>query len=161
MIRYATAADHPGIRKVVGAAFDRPDEADLIERLRADGDVMFELVEMDGEDLIGHILFSRMWADSLNLYAALAPVSVRPDLQNKGCGGRLVRAGLDAAKEFGAAAVIVLGHPTYYPRFGFSTEAARGLKCAFSGLPAFMATAIEPGALDHPLTVVYPDAFGV
>jgi len=161
MIRYATPANHSAIRDVVAAAFDRADEADLVERLRADGDAMFELVEMDGEDLVGHIMFSRMWADSLNLYAAMAPVSVRPGLQNRGTGGRLVRAGLDAAKEFGAAAVIVLGHPSYYPRFGFSTEAAQGLRCAFSGLPAFMATALEPGALDQPLTVVYPDAFGI
>ena len=161
MIRYAAASDHSAIRTVVSAAFDRPDEADLVERLRADGDAMFELVEKDGDDLVGHILFIRMWADSLNLYTALAPVSVRPDVQNLGTGGRLVRAGMDAAKEFGAAAVIVLGHPTYYPRFGFSPEAAQNLKCAFSGLPAFMAKALEPGALDQPLTVVYPDAFGV
>ena len=122
---------------------------------------MFELVELDGEALVGHILFSRMWADSLNLYAALAPISVRPEVQKQGTGGRLDRAGLDAAKEFGAAAVIVLGHPDYYPRFGFSTQAAQHLKCAFSGRPSFMATAIEPGALDQPLTVVDPDAFGV
>lgn len=161
MIRYAKPSDHPTIRNVVAAAFERTDEADLVERLRADGDAMFELVEIDGETLVGHILFSRMWADSLNLYAALAPVSVRPDLQKCGTGGRLIRAGLDSAKEFGAAAVILLGHPAYYPRFGFSTEAARNLKCAFSGSPAFMAKAIEPGALDQPLTVVYPDAFGI
>ncbi len=161
MIRYAKASDHLAIRDIVVAAFERPDEADLVERLRADGDAMFELVKMTEGVPVGHIMFSRMWADSLNLYAALAPVSVRPDLQNRGTGGRLVRAGLDAAKEFGAAAVIVLGHPSYYPRFGFSTEAAQGLRCAFSGLPAFMATALEPGALDQPLTVIYPDAFGI
>lgn len=161
MIRYAKPSDHPAIRNVVTAAFDRADEADLVERLRADGDVMFELVEIEGDVLIGHILFSRMWADSQNLYAALAPVSVRPDLQRSGTGGRLVRAGLDAAKEFGAAAVIVLGHLAYYPKFGFSTEAAKTLKCAFSGSPGFMAIAIEPDSLEHPLTVVYPDAFGV
>ena len=161
MIRYAKPSDHPAIRHVVSEAFDRADEADLVERLRADGDAMFELVEIDADTLVGHILFSRMWADSLSLYAAMAPVSVRPDVQNMGTGGRLVRAGLDAAKEFGAAAVIVLGHPAYYPKFGFSADAARTLKCAFSGQPGFMATAIEPGALDVPLTVVYPDAFGI
>jgi len=108
-----------------------------------------------------HIMFSRMWADGPNLYAAMAPVAVRPDVQNLGTGGRLVRAGLDAAKEFGAAAVIVLGHPSYYPRFGFSTTAAQNLNCAFSGQPAFMAVEIEAGALEQPLTIVYPDAFGV
>jgi len=84
MIRYAKPSDHPAIRNVVAAAFERTDEADLVERLRADGDAMFELVDIDGESLVGHILFSRMWADSLNLYAALAPVSVRPDLQRSG-----------------------------------------------------------------------------
>ncbi|OXE35500.1 MAG: GNAT family N-acetyltransferase [Phenylobacterium zucineum] len=161
MIRYANPSDHPAIHALVTAAFTRPDEAALVERLRADGDSMFELVEIIEDALVGHILFSRMWADSLNLYAALAPVSVHPDLQRRGTGGRLVRAGLEAAKEFGAAAVIVLGHPGYYPRFGFTTAAAQNLKCAYSGLPAFMAITLEPGGLDQPLTVVYPDAFGI
>lgn len=161
MIRHANPSDHAGIRQIVAAAFGRADEADLVERLRADGDAIFELVEIDGKALTGHILFSRMRAESPHLYIAMAPVSVRPDVQRLGAGGRLVRAGLDAAREFGAAAVIVLGHPAYYPKFGFSTDAARNLKCAFSGLPAFMAQAITPGALDAPLTVVYPEAFGV
>ena len=161
MIRHAAPSDHATIRDIVAAAFKRPDEADLVERLRADGDAMFELVE-DAEGVVtGHILFSRLWADSLSLYAALAPVAVRPDVQRLGTGERLCRAGLAAAKEFGAGAVVVLGHPAYYPKFGFSTQAARDLQCSFSGLPAFMAIELEPGALAQPLLIAYPEAFGV
>ena len=153
MIRHARPADHPAIAAVTEAAFGKPDEARLIERLRADGDAMFELVAEEGGEVVGHILYSRLWADSVMLYAALAPVAVRPDRQQDGVGKELVRASMETAREFGAHAVVVLGHPEYYPKFGFSTEAARAVTCPFSGLPAFMALELEPGALKEPLTV--------
>jgi putative acetyltransferase len=131
-----------------------------VERLREDGDVLFELVAEEAGEVVGHILFSRLWSDSVQLFAALAPLAVRPDLQRTGLGGKLVRAGLDSAREFGAHAVLVLGHPAYYPKFGFTAEAATRVKSPYSGSPSFMAIAIESGALDGPLSVVYPDAFG-
>jgi putative acetyltransferase len=160
MIRHARPADHPAIRAVLDAAFGRGHEGDIVEHLRADGDMMFELVEEEAGELTGHVAFSRLWADSPNLYAALAPLSVRPDAQLKGAGQRLTRAGLDTAREFGAHAVVVLGHPAYYPKFGFTADATAQLSCPYSGLPAFMALELEPGALGAPLTVAYPDAFG-
>src|SRR5436189_2542113 len=123
MIRHARPSDLPAIEAVVAAAFGRGDEADLVKRLRADGDVVFELVAEEDGEVVGHILFSRLWADRLELYAALGPVAVRPDRQGSGVGSALVRSGLDCAREFGAHGVVVLGHPTYYPRFGFSTDA--------------------------------------
>jgi len=159
MIRHARPADHPAIREVVAAAFEKSDEADLVERLRASGDVVFELVEEDDGEVVGHILYSRLWADSAYLYAALAPLAVRPDRQKDGVGKRLMRASLETAREFGAHAVIVLGHPAYYPKFGFTAEAARTVTSPFSGSPAFMAIALEDGALDSPVTVAYPEAF--
>ena len=160
MIRHARSADHPAIRAVLDAAFGRGHEGDIVDHLREDGDVMFELVEEEAGEITGHILFSRLWADSINLYAALAPLSVRPDAQLKGAGQRLTRAALETAKEFGAHAVVVLGHPSYYPRFGFTADAAAQVTCPYSGLPAFMALELEPGALGGPVTVAYPDAFG-
>lgn len=160
MIRHAHPTDRPSIRAIVEAAFGQPDEADLVERLRADGDVMFELVEEDAGEVIGHILYSRLWADSVNLYAALAPLAVRPDRQRDGVGKRLTAASIETAKEFGAQAVIVLGHPKYYPKFGFTTDAAAKVKSPYSGSPAFMALALEAGALDEPVLVAYPNAFG-
>ena len=159
MIRHATPADQAAIRAVVHAAFGQADEADLVERLRSGGDVMFELVEDDGGEIVGHILYSRLWADSINLYAALAPLSVRPDRQRSGVGKRLTAASLETAKEFGVHAVIVLGHPDYYPKFGFSTDASAKVKSPYSGNPAFMALALEDGALDEVLLVAYPNAF--
>ncbi|WP_374654210.1 GNAT family N-acetyltransferase [Phenylobacterium sp.] len=160
MIRHARPGDHAAIRTVNAAAFGRADEADLVERLRADGDVMFELVDDDGGEIVGHILYSRLWADSVSLYAALAPMAVLPARQKDGIGKRLVAASLETAKDFGACAVIVLGHPEYYPKFGFRPDAAAKVKSPFSGSPAFMALALEEGALDAPVLIAYPDAFG-
>ena len=159
MIRYARPADRPAIAQVVEAAFGQSDEARLVERLRASGDALFELVSDDDGDVNGHILFSRLWADSQHLYAALAPLAVRPGLQRAGVGSALVRASLDSAREFGAHGVIVLGHPAYYPRFGFSADTAAQVRSVYAGGPGFMALALEPGAFDAPLSVSYPDAF--
>lgn len=159
MIRYARAADQPAIADVVTQAFGGPDEADLVTRLRADGDVLFELVSEDDGKVGGHILFSRLWADRAEMYAALAPLAVRPDLQRSGLGSALIQTGLQYLKEFGAHGVLVLGHPAYYPKFGFSAEAARQVSAPYAGSPAFMALALEAGAFDAPLSVAYPDAF--
>ena len=159
MIRYARAEDHPAIAEVNELAFGQPDEARLIERLRADGDVLFELVAEAEGQVEGHILFSRLFADRTDLFAALAPLAVRPSLQRTGLGSALVRAGLDSAREFGAHGVLVLGHPAYYPRFGFAPETAARVQSPFSGSPSFMAVELEPGAFAEPLSVGYPEAF--
>ncbi|MET3525307.1 GNAT family N-acetyltransferase [Phenylobacterium koreense] len=159
MIRHVRPADHAAIRSVVEAAFGRVDEADLIERLRADGDVMFELVAEEVGEIVGHILYSRLWADSVNLYAALAPLAVVPGRQKAGIGSRLALASIETAKDFGAHAVLVLGHPEYYPKFGFSRAAAALVKSPYSDSPAMMALVIEDGALDEPVLVAYPNAF--
>ncbi len=148
------------IAQINTLAFGQPDEADLIERLRAEGDMMFELVAEDADRLEGHILFSRLWAGNGRLYAALAPMAVRPDRQRAGLGSTLVRAGLESAREFGACGVLVLGHPAYYPRFGFSAETAAKVRAPYAGSPAFMALALEADAFDEAVTVAYPSAFG-
>ena len=159
MIRHARSSDHDAIARLVGAAFDQPDEARLIERLRAGGDVLLELVaERDGS-VAAHILYSRLWADRAELFAALAPLAVTPAAQNEGLGSALVRRGQETAREFGAQGVLVLGHPAFYPRFGFSRAAAAKIVSPYSDSPAFMAAELEPGAFDAPLTVAYPEAF--
>lgn len=162
-IRDAAPADFPAIRAIVAAAFGQPDEADLVERLRGDGDALAELVtELDGK-VAGHILYSRLGIerDGETLpAAALAPVSVAPPLHNKGIGAALIRAGNTRCANLGLAAIIVLGHPDYYPRLGFSAAAAESLDAPFEG-PAFMALELKPGALKAGGRVRYAKAFGV
>jgi putative acetyltransferase len=159
MIRYARTSDHPAIAEVVEAAFGQADEARLVAALRG-GDSLFELVAVEDGEVVGHVMFSRLYADRPELIAALAPVAVRPDRQSGGLGSALIRAGLESAREFGAHGVLVLGDPAYYGRFGFSAAAAERVASAYAGLAAFQALALEDGTFDAPMTGAYPDAFG-
>lgn len=163
MIRDATPRDYPAIRAIVRHAFARADEADLVEQLRADGDVVAELVAGDDVALRGHILYSRLTIerDGETLEAAaLAPVSVLPAFQKQGLGKALIEAGNARCTALGLSAVIVLGHPGYYPKFGFAARTAEPLQAPFSG-PAFMALELAPHVLDKGGRVRYAKAFGV
>lgn len=169
-IRAERPEDLPQIYEVNQLAFGQADEADLVDRLRADGDVLVSLVALgtDGGTngrIDGHILFSRLviaGADGAKIEAAaLAPVAVRPDCQRQGLGSALIRAGIEACRARGLGILVVLGHPAYYPRFGFSAALARPLKAPFSG-DAFMALELSPGALGGKAgTVHYAKAFGL
>src|SRR5262249_37103463 len=147
MIRARQPADDIAIRALNEAAFGGTYEATLVEDLRSAGHATVELVARDGSNVIGHILFSRLGVtlDTRAVCAlALAPVAVAPDRQRQGVGGALIREGLALARHQGWRAVIVLGHPEYYPRFGFSAALARKLHAPFSG-DAFMAFELAPG----------------
>jgi PPOX class probable FMN-dependent enzyme len=126
--------------------------------------VPVELVAVENDDIVGHILFSVLATtiDRQTVPAlALAPMAVRPDRQRRGIGSALVRAGLDLARDRDWRAIIVLGHKGYYPRFGFSAALARPLEAPFSG-DAFMALELAPDALrGEKGRVTYPPAFGV
>ena len=158
-MRPAVEADHPAIQAVNRAAFGQPDEAGLVDRLRGDGDALVELVAESGDAIVGHILFSPMGNDAGLSVAALAPVAVAPSEQNGGGGSMLCLAGIEACRMAGVDVVVVLGHAAYYPRFGFSAQAAEQLTAPFSG-EHFMALALTPGAL-RPMTVTYAPAFGL
>ncbi len=160
MIRYARPADHDAIHAVVAEAFGRDAEADLVRKLRDNDDRLFELVADQDDRIDGHIFFSRLWADRPQLFGALAPLAVHPERQRQGVGGKLIRAGVDCAREFGCHGLLVLGDPAYYGRFGFAAETAKDVRAPFRGLAAFQALALEDSAFDAPLMIAYPDAFG-
>ncbi|MGP0075581.1 MAG: GNAT family N-acetyltransferase [Bryobacteraceae bacterium] len=152
------------VRSINEAAFGRPDEADLVDQLRAEGVVLASLVAQREKSLVGHILFSRMWIETTGASVAavaLAPVAVLPEHQRRGIGGQLIRHGLNLLRRQGEKIVIVLGHPDYYPRFGFTCEKASSLESPFPP-SAFMAMELSPGVLDgiHG-KVRYPAAFGL
>jgi putative acetyltransferase len=120
-IRAETDADHAAIHAVNAAAFPTAAEADLVDALRQQARPLISLVaEQDGV-IVGHILFSPVTLDSqpdLRIMG-LAPMAVAPEHQRSGIGSALVRAGLEQCRQLGYQAVVVLGHPEYYPRFGF------------------------------------------
>lgn len=164
IIRREDLRDVPAIRSVNENAFSRPDEAGLIERLRSEGVVLASLIAEIQDRPVGHILFSRMWIDTTAgavPAVALAPMAVRAEYQRQGIGQQLVQHGLDLLRGQGEQIVIVLGHPDYYPRFGFSVENARYLESPFRP-DAFMAMELVPGALAGIQGKVrYPNAFGL
>ena len=160
-VRAEAPADAAAIRAVHRQAFGQAAEADLVDRLRADGDVIASLVAERDDGIVGHILFSRLpivAPDRALAAAALAPVGVLPPLQRQGLGAMLIRTGLHQCRELGIDAVVVLGHPAYYPRFGFSAALARGLTAPYAG-PAFMALELAPNCLAGGGAVHYPAAF--
>ena len=152
------------IHSINEASFGRPDEANLVDSLRRDGVILASLVAELERGIVGHILFSRMSIETDGgsiPAAALAPIAVLPKHQRQGIGGRLIRYGLDLLRRRGEYIVIVLGHPDYYPRFGFSSGKARSLESPFRP-DAFMAMELSPGALDGIRGKVrYPTAFGL
>jgi putative acetyltransferase len=143
-IRDETPADIPLIYKVHAAAFPAEDEARLVDSLRADGDLVVSVVAEIGDEIVGHVGFSRMQAPFRAL--GLAPVGVLPEYQERGFGGAIIRAGLERTKVLSWEGVFVLGDPAYYERFGFSCALAAGFSSKYAGAH-FMALALNGNTL--------------
>lgn len=157
-IRPEQPADIEAIRDVNHAAFVTESEANLVDLLRDSGTELISLVaETDGQ-IVGHILFSPVTLSGHEQVriAGLAPMAVIPDYQRQGIGSALINAGLEACARAGYEAVVVLGHPHYYPRFGFEISQPFGIDCEYEVSPeVFMIQAITPGILDHLSGTIY------
>src|SRR5205823_10756103 len=122
LIRSETSADYEAIRHVNHLAFGQEDEARLVDALREGGYVRASLVAEQAGQVVGHILFSDLpilTAAGTVSALALAPLAVLPEFQNQGIGSALIRRGLAVCQEQGHQIVVVVGHPPFYPRFGF------------------------------------------
>ncbi|MFI6497443.1 GNAT family N-acetyltransferase [Nonomuraea typhae] len=162
--RAETPADVPAIRKIVLAAFETPAEADLVDALRADSSWIPELSVVaagDGDRPIGHALLTRCHIGQTPALC-LAPVAVLPGHQRSGAGGAAVRAALAQAAAMGERFVVVLGHPEYYPRFGFTRASAHGIGVSFE-VPdeALMALSLDPGQAPPAGVIRYAAPFGL
>lgn len=162
--RAETPADIAAVRAVTEAAFDTPAEADLVDALRTDPAWIpgLSVVAVDAHDtVVAHALLTRCHIDD-TAALCLAPCSVLPSHQRTGAGSATIRAALAAARTRGEFFVVVLGHPGYYPRFGFHRASTAGIRLPIP-VPdeAAMARTLDPA---HPLpagTVRYPAPFGI
>lgn len=151
IIRPEHSEDFSTVFTIHQRAFGRPEEAELVEKLRSAADPQISLVaELNGQ-VVGHIFFSPVTitdGDSSFVALGLAPMAVLPELQNQGVGSLLVKAGLDAVRCMQQHLVVVLGHPEFYPRFGFEIASRKGLRCEFPAPDeAFMVIELDPDAL--------------
>ena len=148
-VRFEQPGDAGGIRETNELAFGTPLEASLVDALRGSDDYLSLVATID-EQMVGHILFTPVTLEPpVHIrIAGLAPMAVRPEHQRAGVGSQLVRAGLQECRVRGYAAVVVLGHPEYYPRFGFVPAHTFDLSCEFPSPPeAFMAIELVQGSL--------------
>ncbi|MGP0904199.1 GNAT family N-acetyltransferase [Serratia sp. CY76391] len=131
LIRVEIPVDAAGIDALLRRAFGRDDEADLVQQLREDGLLTLGVVATDDEGgVVGYAAFSPVdVAGEDRQWVALAPLAVDESLRRQGLAEKLVYEGLDSLNEFSYAAVVVLGDPAYYGRFGFKPAAAYGLNC--------------------------------
>ncbi|NNC38471.1 MAG: N-acetyltransferase [Acidimicrobiales bacterium] len=144
IIRTERPDDISAIFQVEAAAFETDMEARLVDILRGDGDLTVSLVAENDGEIVGHIALSPMQGPVRTM--GLGPVAVRPDLQKRGIGSKLINAALDIARNMDIQAVFLLGHAEYYPRFGFSPELAAPFTSPFAG-PNFMAKELEKDCL--------------
>lgn len=150
-IRPEIPEDRPLIHYVNQEAFGRNQEADLVDKLRKRGVLTVSLIAVQETAIVGHIAFSPVEiASEKSSFGALtlAPMAVLPSHQNEGIGSQLVIAGLQECLRLGHEIIVVVGHPNYYPRFGFVPANSKGIECEFE-VPdeAWMIKELKEGAL--------------
>ena len=163
-IREEQASDIELIWKVNSEVFETEAEADLVNVLRSSGCTYISLVAETENNIVGHILFTpvELTGNENELkIMGLAPMAVLSQCQNKKIGTRLIKAGLERCRSLGYDAVVVLGHPDYYPKFGFVPSVKFGIKSQYE-VPdeVFMAFELVPESLKcHAGVIKYHEAF--
>jgi putative acetyltransferase len=154
VIRAETADDREAVRRINEIAFGQPAEADLVDLLRERCADAISLVAVDadnGDGIVGHILFTPVVVDGAPRVVGmgLALMAVLPDRQRCGIGSRLVRRGLELLRERSCPFVVVVGHPEYYPRFGFTRASTHRIASQWEGVPdeAFMVLILDEAAM--------------
>ena len=151
-IRAERAGDEAQVREVNELAFGQPVEADLVDRLRRTSEEALSLVAVDDRAVVGHILFTPVEVEGNPRPVCgmgLAPMAVRPERQREGVGSELVSHGLKLLRERRIPFVVVVGHPEYYPRFGFVPASSHGLRSQWAEVPdeAFMVLILDAEAM--------------
>jgi putative acetyltransferase len=152
-VRPETIEDIPWIRILYERSFEQAVEADIVDKLRQACPETLSFVAEDEDRVVGHILFTPAAIESDEKViqgVALAPMAVMPERQREGIGTRLVKHGFKVLQDRSCPFVIVLGHPAYYPRFGFEPASKYGITCQWEGVPdeAFMILIFDKMAIE-------------
>ena len=167
-LRQETKDDFNEVFDVNHLAFGQDNEAKLVDALRNNPTAFvprLSIVATESDTIVGHILFTKINIkdDEGNLHESLglAPMAVKPEFQNRGIGGQLIRKGFEVAKDLGFTSVVVLGHEHYYPKFGFEPATKWNIKAPFAVRPNhFMAIElVKDGLKNISGTVNYPKEF--
>lgn len=151
VVREERPEDIAAIHNLNAEAFGQEAEANLVDKLRAEGKVSVSFVAEDAGRIVGHILFTTVTISAGSgeqIVQGLGPMAVLPRIQRSGVGGALVQKGIEWCALAGYAGIVVVGHPGYYPRFGFVPASRYGIRCEFD-VPdsVFMALELRPGSL--------------
>jgi putative acetyltransferase len=140
--------DIAAIRDLNQRAFEQNQEANIVDALRSSGGALLSLVATVNGQVAGHIMYSPLSIGSLR-GAALGPMAVLPELQRQGIGSKLVEAGNRRIEQGGCPFIIVVGHPEFYTRFGFTPARARGITCEWD-LPdeVFMVLVLDEAEME-------------
>jgi putative acetyltransferase len=151
-VRLERPQDAAAVSEVNDQAFGSPLEGRIVERLRAEPGSISLVATID-DLVVAHILFTAVSLEPPVGFriAGLGPMSVRPEHQRAGVGSQLIRAGLEVCRQHGYSAVVVVGHPEYYPRFGFEPAHTRGLTLRDFDVPqdVFMVVELDPAVREH------------
>ena len=148
-VRKETQSDRHAVHAMNVAAFGQPLEADLVDRLRETCPEAISLVAVEDDAVVGHILFTPVTIERADgpsrVGMGLAPMAVASAKQRQGIGSRLVKQGLAELRARACPFVVVVGHPEYYPRFGFERASSRGIESQWPGIPddAFMILVLD------------------
>lgn len=148
LIRREEPIDIPTIRRVNKRAFNGLVEARLVDLLREANKATISLVATFDNQLVGHILFSHITIElnPKNMRGlGLAPIAVLPEYQKQGIGSKLITYGLEESRSKGYDLVVVLGHTSYFPRFGFKRASFHGLSNEYKVDESFMALELKDG----------------
>lgn len=168
-VRLEVSGDEPAVRDVELAAFTGPEEAEIVERIRSEApDGWQSLVAVDATGrIVGHLLLSPCAVEDdeggrVATVLAVGPVAVLPAVQYRGVGSSLMYAAMSLAMARAVPALVLLGHPSYYPRFGFTPARDAGLEPPADAWPdeAWMARRLPAWDDSMRGTVRYPEAFG-
>ena len=157
IIRHETAADYDAITRVNDLAFGETAQSAIIHELRESGEALWSKVLVTDGDIIGHLMFYKILLDGTPIVAGLGPIAIHPDYQRQGYGGQLIRDGLTEADPNKHQIIFLLGHTSYYPHFGFSSELGAQFISPWSR-PAFMGLKLNPTAPTSG-TLTFPKAY--